>query len=323
MRAYDSSCDERGISESFLTFDEQTERQPQHEPKTHRRLVAKPGGPTRGLQVGSVGGEGGGATRGSSCPATGHRSGIDAAGGTASGSSRAKPLPRGSEHTGTPRNTPDTRRGSPFWIALLPPLQQHILWTNTMLHQQPYRPWKSWSESLSHSPQKGGGSHSFSNGKEESNRRAGTPRPYQLLLGPQVAWSTRQGMADFWRDMRESMAFYLIRSMWLQFHMKPNWDPVVAMYDGTGCGERALLRDDPPRDPINYANDTSRFSPDRAAISKARCPYGFPRGLDPGPPALTPFSSVAKEREHQALPLNALKRRPARGCSTSLPVSAL
>ncbi|KAG0410890.1 hypothetical protein HPB47_011986 [Ixodes persulcatus] len=33
---------------------------------------------------------------------------------------------------------------SPFWIALLPPLQQHILWTNTMLHQQPYRPWKSW-----------------------------------------------------------------------------------------------------------------------------------------------------------------------------------
>ncbi|KAG0426370.1 hypothetical protein HPB47_026500 [Ixodes persulcatus] len=34
--------------------------------------------------------------------------------------------------------------GSPFWIALLPPLQQHILWTNTMLHQQPYRPWKSW-----------------------------------------------------------------------------------------------------------------------------------------------------------------------------------
>ncbi|KAG0432552.1 hypothetical protein HPB47_020741 [Ixodes persulcatus] len=33
---------------------------------------------------------------------------------------------------------------SPFWIALLPPLQQHILWTKTMLHQQPYRPWKSW-----------------------------------------------------------------------------------------------------------------------------------------------------------------------------------
>ncbi|KAM7293315.1 hypothetical protein ISCGN_026445 [Ixodes scapularis] len=32
---------------------------------------------------------------------------------------------------------------SPFWIALLPPLEQHILWTNTMLHQQPYRPWKS------------------------------------------------------------------------------------------------------------------------------------------------------------------------------------
>ncbi|KAG0434011.1 hypothetical protein HPB47_019415, partial [Ixodes persulcatus] len=38
---------------------------------------------------------------------------------------------------------------SPFCIALLPPLQQHILWTNTMLHQQPYRPWKSWQPYMS------------------------------------------------------------------------------------------------------------------------------------------------------------------------------
>ncbi|KAM7297198.1 hypothetical protein ISCGN_022351 [Ixodes scapularis] len=32
---------------------------------------------------------------------------------------------------------------SPFWIPLLPSLQQHILLTNSLLHQQAYPPWKS------------------------------------------------------------------------------------------------------------------------------------------------------------------------------------